>query len=59
MPEVYTSMRQQSREKKPGQLETWQVEQYFDQGFLVVPNFFKKSELEPVIKVGKEISLLR
>ena len=38
-------------EKKPGQLEQWQLEQYFDKGFLVLPNFFSREELQPAIEV--------
>ena len=52
VPEVYTAIPPQPKEKKPGQLERWQVEQYFDQGFLIVPSFFTNAELEPVIKVS-------
>ena len=50
-PEVYTVIPPQPKEKKAGQLERWQVEQYFEKGFLVVPNFFTDDELKPVIQV--------
>ena len=43
-------------EKKPGQLEQWQLEQYFDKGFIVLPNFFSREELQPAIEV-KEYGL--
>ncbi len=42
----------QPKEKKPGQLESQQVEQYFDKGFLVVPSFFTKEEMDPVVEVA-------
>lgn len=51
VPEVYTRPPPQPKEKKPGQLERWQVDQYFDQGFLLVPGFFSMTELEPVMRV--------
>ncbi len=53
-PEVYTVVPPQQREKKPGQLERWQLEQYFDKGFLIVPKFFTKEEMQPVIEVTKD-----
>ena len=45
----------QQPEKKPGQLEQWQLEQYFDKGFVVLPNFFTKEEMQPAIEVGQLI----
>lgn len=51
-PEVYTTVPPEPSASKPGQLPRWQVEEYFDQGFLIIPNFFTPSELEPVTKVG-------
>ena len=51
-PEVYTVIPPQPKEKKAGQLERWQVEQYFDKGFLVVPDFFTDDEMKPVIQVN-------
>ena len=50
-PEVYTVAPPQPKEKTPGQLEKWQLDQYFDKGFLVVPKFFTNEEMEPVIEV--------
>ena len=40
-------------EKKPGQLEKWQLEEFFDKGFLQVNNFFTKEELQPALKVSQ------
>ena len=51
-PEVYTVIPPQPSEKKPGQLEQWQLEQFFDKGFVNVPKFFTKEELQPVLKVS-------
>ncbi|KAJ7374243.1 hypothetical protein OS493_007322 [Desmophyllum pertusum] len=50
-PEIFTSPPEKSSsvEKKPGQLTDEQVKQYFDEGFLLIPDFFERSELEPVI----------
>ena len=50
-PDVYTVIPPQPLEKKPGQLEQWQLEQYFDKGFLVLPNFFSREEMQPAIEV--------
>ena len=50
-PEVYTVIPPQPTEKKPGQLEQWQLEEFFNKGFVKVPKFFTKEELHPVIKV--------
>jgi len=47
-PETYTKQPPQPKEKKPGQLEQWQVDQYFDKGYILVPNFFTPDELDPV-----------
>lgn len=51
-PDVYTVIPPQPVEKKPGQLELWQLEEFFDKGFVQVSGFFNKQELEPVIKVN-------
>ena len=48
-PEVYTTVPPQPKEKKPGQLLPWQVEQYFEKGYVVVPYFFQAEELAPVV----------
>jgi len=51
-PEVYaTCPPASSTLKKPGQLEKWQVDQYFDKGFMVIPKFFTQEEMAPVIDV--------
>ena len=50
-PEVYTVIPPQQSGKKPGQLEQWQLEQYFEKGFVVLPNFFTKEEMQPAIEV--------
>lgn len=50
-PDVYTVIPPQPLEKKPGQLEQWQLEQYFDKGFVVLPNFFSEEEMQPAIEV--------
>jgi hypothetical protein len=49
---VYTVPPPQPKEKKPGQLEKWQLDDYFDKGFVMVPKFFTNEEMEPVIEVG-------
>ena len=56
-PEVYTKPPPQPKEKKPGQLDPKQLEQYFDKGFLIVPSFFTKEEMEPVKEVGMKLQL--
>lgn len=48
-PEVFTSPPPQPKEKKAGQLLQWQLEQYFEKGFVVVPSFFHSEELAPVV----------
>ena len=50
-PEVYTVIPLQPSERKPGQLEQWQLEEYFDKGFLVLPNFFTDEEMQQAIEV--------
>ena len=49
-PDVYTKPPPQPTVAKPGQLTAEQVEQYFHDGFLIVPNFFKDDELNPVLR---------
>ncbi|XP_071493910.1 phytanoyl-CoA dioxygenase domain-containing protein 1 homolog [Diadema antillarum] len=46
-PALYTTIPPQG-ERKPGQLTAQQLKQYFDEGFVVVPNFFKPEDLDPV-----------
>ena len=50
-PEVYTVIPPQPVDKKPGQLEQWQLEHFFDKGFVQVNKFFTKEELQPVLEV--------
>ena len=52
-PEVYTVIPPQPLEKKPGQLEQWQLDQFFDKGFVQVNNFFTKEELQPALEVSR------
>ncbi|XP_035680824.1 uncharacterized protein LOC118418827 [Branchiostoma floridae] len=46
-PEVYTTPPVQPKEDKPGQLTKEQVKQYFDEGFVLVKDFFTPEELQP------------
>lgn len=50
-PEVYTETPSLSKEKKPGQLEKWQVDQFFNKGFVIVPKFFTDEEMNNVVEV--------
>ena len=50
-PEVYTVRPPQPRVRKPGQLEPWQLEQFFEEGYVVVPNFYTREELQLAIQV--------
>ena len=52
-PEVYTVIPPQPLEKKPGQLQQWQLEEFFDKGFVNVPKFFTEEELQPVLEVRR------
>ena len=53
-PEVYNVVPQPVKTKKPGQLSQQQLEQYFRDGFLLVPSFFARDEMQPVIKAVEE-----
>ena len=53
-PEVYTIPPPQPKDKKPGQLSAEQVKQYFNDGFVLVPSFFTKEELKPVMDAIEE-----
>ncbi|XP_066263528.1 phytanoyl-CoA dioxygenase domain-containing protein 1 homolog [Branchiostoma lanceolatum] len=46
-PEVYTTPPVQPKEIKPGQLTREQVKQFFDEGFVLVHDFFTPEELQP------------
>lgn len=49
-PELFANPPEKSSSaRKKGQLTDEQVQQYFSEGFLLVPEFFEKSELEPII----------
>ena len=59
LPDVYITPPPQPLEKKPGQLTRQQVDQYFCDGFLLVPKFFTKEELDPVIAgVDESLNIL-
>ncbi|XP_013390036.1 uncharacterized protein LOC106167021 [Lingula anatina] len=45
-PEVFTIPPPQPKEKKPGQLTSQQVHQFFDEGYVLVENYFQNGELE-------------
>jgi hypothetical protein len=46
-PGPFISKLPQSKEKKPGQLTDQQLDQYYEDGYVVVRDFFKPEELEP------------
>eukprot|EP00058_Branchiostoma_floridae_P020986 XP_002606476.1 hypothetical protein BRAFLDRAFT_93267 [Branchiostoma floridae] len=54
-PEVYTKPPPQPTEKKPGQLSQEQVRQYFDEGYVLVKDFFQPEELQPVRDAVEEL----
>eukprot|EP00058_Branchiostoma_floridae_P017594 XP_002603083.1 hypothetical protein BRAFLDRAFT_63284 [Branchiostoma floridae] len=47
-PEVYVTKPPQPKEKKPGQLTAKQVDQFFEEGYVLVKDFFTPEELQPV-----------
>lgn len=49
-PEVYTVIPQQPKQKKPGQLSSDQVEQFFEEGYVVVPSFLTGEEIASSIR---------
>ena len=53
-PEVYTVPPPPVKEKKPGQLTKQQLEQFFHDGFLLVPTFFSREEMQPAITAVEE-----
>ena len=55
---MYTVIPPQPAEKKPGQLEQWQLEQFFDKGFVQVNTFFTKEELQPALEVSSWVLML-
>ena len=54
-PDIYTRPPPSLKEKKPGHLEQWQIDQYFEKGYVVVPEFFSKEELQPAIDSIEEL----
>ncbi|XP_072048103.1 uncharacterized protein [Amphiura filiformis] len=59
-PELFTVPPLQPKgKKKPGQLTAEQLRQYYTEGFLVLPSFFKSSELDPALEaIDKEVDLI-
>ena len=51
---MYTIPPPQPKDKKPGQLSPEQVKQYFNDGFVMVPSFFTKEELKPIMDAIEE-----
>ncbi|XP_060568349.1 uncharacterized protein LOC132726952 [Ruditapes philippinarum] len=49
-PELFDSraMPTQPKELKPGQLPEDQIREYFENGYIVIEDFFKDSELQPM-----------
>eukprot|EP00058_Branchiostoma_floridae_P011228 XP_002596716.1 hypothetical protein BRAFLDRAFT_78384 [Branchiostoma floridae] len=47
-PEVYLTRPPQPKVKKPGQLNDDQLRQFFEEGFVLVKDFLKPEELQPV-----------
>ena len=41
-------------EEKPGQLSRADVQQYFDKGYVLVPKFFTRDEMQPVMEAVEE-----
>ncbi|CAH1232779.1 Hypp506 [Branchiostoma lanceolatum] len=54
-PEVYTSPPPQPNERKPGQLSPEQVRQFFEEGYLLVKDYFTPEELQPVREAVEEL----
>ena len=51
---MYTVPPPQPKVKKQGQLSMKQINQYFEDGFVIVPSFFKLEELKPVMDAIEE-----
>ncbi|XP_013416110.1 uncharacterized protein LOC106177775 [Lingula anatina] len=47
-PEVFNTIPPQTNEKKPGQLNEEQLKQFYEEGYILVEEFFTPEELEPV-----------
>lgn len=56
-PEVFDprAMLPQPKKKKPGQVSDEQIRQYFENGYLVLNDFFTKEELEPCRKTTEKL----
>ncbi|WAR20076.1 hypothetical protein MAR_001914 [Mya arenaria] len=56
-PEIFDprAMPPQPKEKKPGQQPEHVIKEYFEKGYLVLPNFFTKEEMEPCRKTTEEL----
>ncbi|XP_022094672.1 phytanoyl-CoA dioxygenase-like isoform X2 [Acanthaster planci] len=58
-PELYTTIPPQPKAKKPGQLTHDQLKRYFDEGYLLIPDFFQPFELDPVREgIAEEVDRL-
>ncbi|XP_072038017.1 uncharacterized protein [Amphiura filiformis] len=59
-PELFTKPPPQPKgKKKPGQLTSQQLRQYYQEGFIVLTSFFKDSEFDPVLEaIDKEVDLI-
>ena len=49
-PDIYNIPPPQPKDRKPGQLTSKQVTQFFEEGFVLVPKLFTKEEMDPVIE---------
>ncbi|XP_078000823.1 uncharacterized protein LOC144453411 [Glandiceps talaboti] len=47
-PSLFTTIPTQPTEKKPGQLTSQQLAQFFEEGYVLVPDYFSREELQPV-----------
>lgn len=46
-PDPYTKMPKQPTDEKPGQLPIEKIKQFFEEGYIVVEDFFRPEELQP------------
>ena len=53
-PEIYNTAPGPIKIRKPGQLSQQQVEQFFQDGFLLVPRFFTNDEMQAVVEAVEE-----
>jgi hypothetical protein len=54
-PEIFQSIPPQPEVLKPGQVSKEKVEQFFDEGFLVIEDFFTPNELNPAINAIEDL----